>query len=320
MGSPCHADDSDGMKNLYDVLGVREDASDAEIKRAYRALVKKLHPDLHPGDARIEDRFKEVSAANAILGDPALRARYDRGEINEAGARPAPPPPPRPRSTAKNGHAHAQVRQAAKRPRKSRAEDILGDLLKGLRRPRAARPHRGLDEAYGVTVSFVEAAKGTTRQITLKSGKRVSVKIPAGVRSGQQIRLKQQGGAGRAGGPAGDAIIAVTVEPSHLFTRDGDDIHMDLPITLQEAVLGARITVPTIDGSVSVNVPAGSNTDRRLRLAGKGLVRSKGGGRGDQYIRLKVVLPNRPDDDLRDFVERWAPDHPYDVRKVWHDT
>lgn len=311
--------DSERMKNLYDVLGVRKDASDAQVKRAYRTLVKQLHPDLHPGDARIEDRFKEVSAANAILGDPALRARYDRGEIDEAGIRPTYSPPPR-RATGANGRMHVHNGAPANKPRKSRTEDMLSDLLRGLRRPRRVRPHRGLDEAYGVTVSFLDAAQGTSRQVALKSGKHVKIKIPSNMRSGQQIRLKGQGGEGRAGGPAGDAIITVTVEPSPLFTRDGNDIHMELAITLQEAVLGARIEVPTIAGPVTVTVPAGSNSGRKLRLVGKGVAASTDGSRGDQYIRLKVVLPNVPDKDLRDFVRRWGPDHAYEVRKtLWKD-
>jgi len=300
------------MKDPYKTLGVPRDASPEEIKKAYRKLAKKLHPDLNPGNKKIEQEFKEVSAAYDLLSDPEKRARYDRGEIDASGAE----QPGRGfyRSYAEGGQG-AKYRSAGMGD-SFFGEDIFADLFGFGDRNRArggARMNiRGADVSYAVTVDFVEAALGTKKRLTLTDGKTLDVTIPPGTEDGQTLRLKGQGLPGM-GGPPGDAFIEVKVKPHPHFTREGNDIHLELPVTLPEAVLGASVTVPTLDGKVSLKVPPGSNTGTVLRLRGKGIPRA-GGSRGDQYVKLKVVLPERPDSELSDFIERWSKRHPYDVR------
>lgn len=298
------------MKDPYQTLGVARGASADDIKKAYRKLAKKLHPDLNPGNKKIEQEFKEVSAAYDLLSDPEKRARFDRGEIDASGAE-------RPgrgfyRSYAESGQG-AKYRSADS----SFAEDIFSDLFGGAFGDRArsrggARLNiRGADVSYATTASFLEAALGTKKRLILTDGKTLDITIPPGTEDGQTLRLKGQGMPGM-GGPPGDAFIEVKVEPHPFFTREGNDIHLELPVTLPEAVLGASVTVPTIDGKVSLKIPPGSNTGKTLRLRGKGV--RKGASRGDQYVKLKVVLPDTPDAELTEFVERWGRRNPYDVR------
>lgn len=302
------------MKDPYQTLGVARNASADEIKKAYRKLAKKLHPDLNPGNKKIEQEFKEVSSAYDLLSDTDKRARFDRGEIDASGAE-------RPgrgyyRSYAESGQG-AKYRSGGAGD-SFFAEDIFSDLFGGAFGERergrgGARMNiRGADVSYAVTADFVEAALGAKKRLTLTDGKTLDVTIPPGTEDGQTLRLKGQGLPGM-GGPAGDAFIEIKVQPHPFFTREGNDIHLELPVTLAEAVLGASVTVPTLDGKVSLKVPPQSNTGTVLRLRGKGVPR-KGGGRGDQYVKLKVVLPERPDSELAEFVQSWSKTHPYDVR------
>ncbi|WP_119458912.1 DnaJ C-terminal domain-containing protein [Rhodospirillaceae bacterium SYSU D60014] len=297
------------MKDPYDVLGVSRSAKPDEIKQAYRKLAKKLHPDLNPGNSKIEQQFKEASAAYDLLSDPEKRARFDRGEIDASGAE-------RPnRSYYRN---YAEGGQGAKYQDFNfgegvSADDLFADLFRGRRAGRTVRM-RGADISYTAAVDFIEAAVGAKKRMTLADGKSLEVTIPPGTEDGQTLRLKGQGLPGIGGGPSGDAFVEVHVQPHPFFTRSGNDIRVELPVTLQEAVLGARITVPTIDGKVSVKVPPGSNTGSVLRLKGKGIPEARGRERGDQYVTLKVVLPERIDSDLRQFVESWSKEHAYDVR------
>ncbi|HLJ20504.1 MAG TPA: J domain-containing protein, partial [Stellaceae bacterium] len=173
---------------------------------------------------------------------------------------------------------------------------------------------RGSDTQHRLRIPFLEAALGAKKRISLPDGHSVDLAIPAGIESGQTLRLKGQGEAGHNGGPAGDAYIEIEVEPHPLFQRKGRDIHIEVPVTLPEAVLGAKITVPTIHGPVSVKVPRGANSGSLLRLKGKGLAANSGHGLGDQYVKLRVVLPEPPDPELTQFLERWTERHPYDVR------
>ena len=294
------------MRDPYDVLGVPKGASADVIKAAYRKLAKKLHPDLNPGDKRIEDRFKEVSAAYDLLSDPAQRARYDRGEIDARGAE-------RPRYRAHRAHAGSPgARQGGfQSPFGGGLDELFDELLRG--EARAGAP--GADARYSLTVGFLEAALGATKRITLPHGASLDVAIPAGTVDGATLRLKGQGTPAARGGPLGDAYVEIRVAPHPLFERRGNDVILELPIALQEAVLGAKIVVPTIEGEVSLTVPPGSNTGARLRLKGRGIKDQRTGRRGDQHVVLKVVLPDQPDRELRSFVERWGPKHRYDPRK-----
>lgn len=290
------------MTDLYRLLGVERGADKDAIKKAYRTLAKALHPDRHPGDKSVEDRFKQVSAAYAILSDPAMRERYDRGEIDASGQ-------------ARRPDFHHQRAQAGGGFQGFaggfKVEDILGDLFGAFGGGRRGAKGKGGDDSYSVRIGFTEAARGGTRRMTMAGGRSFDVAIPEGITDGQTIRLKGQGRPGPAG--PGDALIGVTVEPHPVFSRDGDHLRMELAITLAEAVLGAKVEVPTLDGAVTMGVPAGSNSGDTLRLRGKG-IGGQGRQRGDQYVRLKVMLPSHPDAELTRLVEKWSREHPYTVR------
>ncbi len=308
------------MRDPYEVLGVPKSASEAEIKKAFRALAKKHHPDKHAGDAAAQKKFQEISGAYDILGDKDKRAQYDAGTIGPDGN-------PRgfdpraggfrqgPFSSGFGGGSQAGAREFhfsfGDEPGASAGfEDIFADLMG--RRGRGGRQARGEDFTAQVTVSFEEAANGGTRRVVLQNGEQIDIKIPAGVRDGQVVRVKGRGGAGRGGGANGDVLLTVSVAPHPWMTRDGNDIRMDLPVTLKEAVLGGKVPVPTLTGTVALSVPAGSNTGTVLRLKGKGIAAHGSTPPGDLYVRLVVTLPDRPDEALKSFAQSWRAD--YDPR------
>jgi DnaJ-class molecular chaperone len=297
------------MRDPYDILGVSKKASEAEIKKAFRNLAKKHHPDTKGGDAAAQKKFQEISAAYDIVGDKEKRAKFDAGEIDAGG---------NPRGFDPSAHGFGRGGGGGGGPRDFHftwtdqepgnaqgfsAEDLFSDLLGGLGgRGGRQQPRQGQDFSVAVTVSFEEAARGGSRRVMLPNGEQIDVKIPAGLKDGQQIRLKGRGGAGRKGGPPGDVMIQVQVAPHPFFTREGNDLRMELPITLQEAVLGGKVPVPTLTGTVSLSVPAGSNTGATLRLKGKGIPAAQP---GDLYVTLVVALPDKPDDALKSFAEDW---------------
>ena len=297
------------MRDPYDLLGVNRSASADDIKQAYRKLAKQLHPDLNPGDAAVERRFKDVSAAYDLLSDPKKRARFDRGEIDGNGAE-------RPGGRFYRGFSERAGRANAGAGGAGFSgfdtDDIFEMFTSQTRR--GAGKRRGVDVSYSLSVDFIAAAVGTRRRLTLPDQRSLEVTIPPGTSEGTVLRLKGQGQAGLGGGPAGDAFIEVQVEPHAYFSRKDFDIHLDVPVTLQEAVLGSTITVPTIDGKVVVKIPRGSNAGTVLRLKSRGVPRGKGGERGDQYVKLTVVLPDKVDAELAQFLEKWGPLHPYNVR------
>lgn len=301
------------MKNPYDVLSVSPKASDEEIRKAYRALAKKHHPDLHPDDKNSEDRFKEMSAAYNLLSDPEKRARFDKGEIDASGAE------HRERSFYR---AYADGGEGAKYSPFGEnggsgfsAEDIFADLF-GRRNGDAQTGFRmrGADVTYTLRCPFLDAVNGASKRITLPDGKSLNVTIPRGTHDRQTLRLKGQGMPGIGGGPPGDAYIEVHIEPHTFFRRKDGNIHVEVPVTLSEAVLGGKLRVPTIDSMVALTIPAGSNTGTTLRLRGKGVASAQGRTRGDQYVTLKVVLPEEPDEELKGFLQNWSSTHDYDVR------
>lgn len=288
------------MKDPYKVLGLPKDASAAQLKSAYRALAKELHPDVNPGDTIVEHRFKEVSAAYDLLSNAQKRQQYDLGQINADGS---------PRTEFFN---HGGRRGGA-----SDFEDLVADLFG--RRRRSQRPQRskGKSITYSVSVPFLEAALGSIRRIRLQDGKTLEVNIPPATEDGANLRLKGQGLAGIGGGPSGDALVEIQVEPHPFFIREGLDIRIDVPITLAEAVLGAKINLPTIHGPVSVKVPAGTSTGKVLRLKGRGLAagKAKTADKGDEYIHLMIALPDKPDSKLKEFLREWTKQGDYNVRK-----
>ena len=287
------------MKDPYEILDVSPGASAEELKKAYRRLARERHPDSDPSNPWAENEFKELSSAYDLLSDPGRRRRYDRGEISGDGTRRTPSPskskPARPRKTARKAKAK---RPSANGPAGKKRSKIAGLKI------------NGPDIEYDLRVDFMEAAKGAIRHIGMANGKRLKVTIPPGTEDGRILRLKGQGMAGFGGGADGNAYVEVLVDPDPVFRRQKNDIHVDVPVTLSEAVLGGRIEAPTIDGMVNVTVPKGSNTGTQLRLKGKGLKSGdKGtGSRGDQFVHLRVVLPNKPDKDLIRFLEEWSPD------------
>lgn len=312
------------MRDPYDVLGVSKTASEAEIKKAFRTLAKKHHPDKHAGDAAAQKKFQEIGAAYDIVGDKEKRAKFDAGEIDASGN-------PRGFDPSAHGfrggpfgsggqggprdfHFTWTDQQGEGAQQGFNAEDLFADLLGGLggRGGGRQQPRQGQDFSVTMTVSFDDAARGAERRVMLPNGEQIDVKIPVGLKDGQQIRLKGRGGAGRRGGPAGDVLIQVSVAPHPYYARDGNDLRMDLPITLQEAVVGGKVPVPTLTGTVSLSVPAGSNTGGVLRLKGKGIPAHASEAAGDLYVKLVVTLPDKPDAELTEFAQRWKTD--YDPR------
>jgi DnaJ-class molecular chaperone len=288
----------------YETLGVKKDASQEDIQKAYRRLAKKLHPDLNPGNKHAEERFKDISAAYDLLSDPDKRARFDRGEIDASGQE-------RPRHRYYRDFAEGEGASAytsgAGFSDFGDTDDFFSEIFgrgAGGRGGGAAFRMRGQDVHYRMDVDFLDAVNGAKRQITLPDGSVLDVTIPAGTRDGQILRLRGKGRQGIGGGPPGDALIEVEVRPHPLFTRKGDDIHVELPISLEQAVLGGKIEVPTSTGAVTMTVPKWSNTGTVLRLKGKGVPRPDG-TRGDQYVALKVMLPEKPDPELERFVSQW---------------
>jgi DnaJ-class molecular chaperone len=288
------------VTNPYEVLGVSSSASAVDIQKAYRKLAKKLHPDLNPGDKAAEEKFKEVTAAYDLIGDADKRKRFDSGEIDASGVE-------RPQHNFYRDYAGADESH----PYTNSAgfadfidgDDVLAELLRRGQQARANR--RGEDLHFRLAIDFVDSITGANKRLTLPDGGTLDVKIPPGLVDGQILRLKGKGGLGAGKGGPGDALIEVEVVSDRRFTRDGDNISLELPISLSEAVLGGQVRVPTPTGDVTMSVPKGSNTGTTLRLRGKGAPRREGGS-GDELVKLKIVLPRSPDTDLEAFVSNWS--------------
>lgn len=264
----------------YVTLGVAHDASAEDIKRAYKKLARANHPDLNPGQPEREAKFKAISAANALLSDPARRARFDAGEIDADGQEKAPPPRYREYAESRAGERYAGGPDY---------DDIFADLFEARARA-ASAPRPGADRSYRLTIPFLAAIQGSSETLTLPGGRTLTVKIPPGVEAGQVLKLRGQGDAGRNGGQAGDALITLEIAPHPMFRRDGADIRYDLPVSLGEAVLGAAIQIPTPSGPLRVTLPAGSDSDQQIRLRGKGVPAHGERPAGDLLLTLRVVL------------------------------
>jgi DnaJ-class molecular chaperone len=284
------------MKNPYQILGVSTNATSAQIKKAYRDKARELHPDKRPDDPKAEEVFKDISAAYSLLSKSETREQFDRDEITMTGSRRKPRSSPSPKSSSK-------------RP----FDRFFRQRANGAK---SALKIKGANVTYSLTVDFATAAKGAKKRVRMTNGKRLEVNIPPSTEDGQILRLKGQGLEGIGGGTSGDAHVEIRVEPASHFARDGDDVKIFIPITLQEAVIGQKIEVPTIDGPVTVNVPKNSNTGTILRLKGKGFQKESSKIRGDQYIELKVVLPKSTDREFSEFIKRWGPDHLYDAGRI----
>lgn len=295
----------------YKTLGLSKTATADDIKKAYRKLVRDSHPDLHPDDPAAEARFKAISAAHDLLKDPATRARFDAGEIDSTGAeRPprqyyrdfadAPGNPYQKGAGFDQGADPADIFAEILRNRARQSGGFGGGFGGGFAGGGQSAP--GPDLQYTLEVGFLDAARGEKTRITLPDGQALGVTIPQGTRDGQTLRLRGKGGPGYGSGPAGDALITVTVRDHAVFRRVGDDIEVTLPITISEAVLGAKVTAPTIDGPVELTIPPNASSGRILRLRGRGVAHGAEKTRGDQRVELRIVTPPTPDTALRDFL------------------
>ncbi|MGB5094131.1 MAG: DnaJ C-terminal domain-containing protein [Parvibaculum sp.] len=283
------------MRSPYEVLGVDPGVDATEIKAAYRRLAKQLHPDAHKGNPITDARFQEVTAAYNLLKDAEGRRRYDaERRAAQMSAR-----------AAAFDKAGAGFRTDATPPQGR--DDIFSDLFGGIRNAgqRVFRA-RGDDVAYKLSIPFLDAVRGGKARLQLQNGKSIDVSVPEATEDGQMIRLRGLGGEGFGGGEAGDALVTLQIEPHPYFKRRGADIEINLPVTLAEAVLGAKVEVPTIHGPVSLTIPPGSNSGFRMRLKERGLTRPQGKGKGDQYVTLVITLPDKTDSALADFAASWV--------------
>lgn len=286
------------MADPYSILGVSKGADEKAIKSAYRKLAKELHPDVRPNDKASAERFKRVTAAFNLLTDTEQRGRFDRGEIDADGnERPQFQP-----GAGFGGFAGARAQARGQRG------DVFEDLFDGLFSrgggSRGFGQQRGEDVRYRMEVDFLDAVNGGRRRVTMSDGRSLDLAIPAGLNSGQTLRLKGQGLPGNGGGPAGDALVEITVGSHPAFKREGDDIRMDLRITLVEAVEGGKVPVQTPSGPVTLSIPPGSNSGDLLKLRGKGVQTRPTAG--DLLVRLQIALPRKDDPELREFVKNWS--------------
>jgi len=322
------------MRDPYEVLGVPKTANPAAIKSAFRRLAKKLHPDANKNDKKAASKFAELNAAYEILGDEDKRKAFDRGEIDAEGK-------PRFRGFEGFGAGAGPGAGGFERggfdtftwgpdgfQRGSRGggggggfggiDDILKDMFGNAGGARRApfeaedfAPPGGRDATGAVSITLPEAAKGTTRRVLLPTGKEIEVKIPAGLADGQTIRLKGQGMPG-PGGAVGDALITVSIAPHPTFAREGNNLRLELPITLYEAVLGGKVRVPTLDGAVELAIPPDTSSGRTFRLKGKGM---PGKEPGDLYVTVRIVLPDQSDPALEELMRQWREKKSYDPRR-----
>lgn len=300
----------------YAALGVKKTATEAEIKRAYKKIVRESHPDLNPGDAKAEARFKAATAANDLLKDPETRRRFDAGEIDASGQE----TPQRQYYRDFAGAAGNPYQQRGGFSGEVDPADIFAEFLRHRGGGGGSAQGQGFsapgpDAHFSLTVPFLDAARGGRVPITLPDGSNLEVQIPPGASDGQVLRLRGKGGAGFGGGTPGDALITLVVRAHPTFRREGADILITLPITIDEAVLGAKVEVPTIDGPVSLTVPKGASSGRVLRLRGRGTARPGSAERGDQLVTLSIVAPPHPDAALTEFMESWRKTQTHDPRK-----
>lgn len=314
-------------RDPYTVLGVSKSAKADDIKKAFRRLAKKYHPDQNKDDPKAKEKFAEANQAYEILGEEAKRKQFDRGEIDAEGKPRGfegfPGGGGRP-GGGNQGGWEFEFGPGGFRQRGASggfdASDIFSELFGGGRgagpgaRTRQRPQQAGEDLQASLSVSLEEAVRGATKRVAMPTGKALDVTIPAGIEDGKQIRLKGQGNPSPFGGPAGDAIVTVKVAPHPLFKVDGRDLRIDLPLTLYEAVLGGPVEVPTLTGRIELNIPAGTSGGRALRLRGKGLPASGSNPAGDLFVTMKIVLPEASDSELETLMKTWREKKPYRPR------
>jgi DnaJ-class molecular chaperone len=290
----------------YKVLGVSKSADQDAIKTAYRKLAKKYHPDLNPGNTKAEKKFKEISEAYRLIGTPENREKFDRGEFEYMDAQ---------QTGKRQGPFYYQTQQEGGRYTESFG-DLGKDIFESIFRGAGAEELnlRGGDHFYQMEIDFKDAVLGAKREITLMNGKKLLVKIPPGIETGKKLRFAGAGEPGVGKAPAGDVYVDVLVRPSPIFSRSGNDLEMELPVSLTEAILGGEVEIPTLDQPVILKIPPGVNTGTRLRVKEKGGVDPAHKTRGNLIVILKVILPSQIDPELKEAVQKWSQTHPYDPR------
>jgi DnaJ-class molecular chaperone len=296
------------MPDPYQILGAIRDATPDAIRKAYRALAKKSHPDLHPGDKAAETRFKDIASSYGIVGDETKRAQFDAGKIDGSGNE------KQQQSERRSYRRHADAGQQFKYDRpwngNGQAED---DIFAELFGQRGRANQKGDDVHYSLAVDFVDAIRGTKKRVVMDDGRTLDITIQGGLKEGQTLRLRGQGYPGNGNAGAGDVLVQVHVEPHAVFHRDGDDIRSIVPVSLAEALAGAKLPIGTVFGKINLTVPKGSNTGTVLRLRGKGVATKTGAG--DHFVELKVMLPEGMGDDIVQTIVAWEAKHPFDPRK-----
>ncbi len=299
-------------KDFYEILGVGRGATTDEIKKAYRALARKYHPDLHPGDKGMEKKFKEINEAYSVLGDPAKKEDYDlTGRIPGAAGGGGGWPPGG--GGGMGGFGGGGVGGGG-------FEDIFGEIF-GMGGPRRRGPRRGEDLEYRLNLDFLQAVRGAEIKVTVRrqsgASEKITIKIPAGIGDGARVRVAGKGNEGYDGGPYGDLFIITTVSDHPYFKRKGNDIYINVPVTIGEALLGAKIEVPTITGPAKIKISPGTQGGRKLRLRGKGVATPRGTN-GNQYCEINITLPERIDKNSEELIREFESSNSYNPRKgLW---
>lgn len=289
------------MRDPYTILGVHSNASQGVIKKEYRRLARENHPDTKPGDVRAENHFKEISNAYAILSSPAKRKKFDAGQLDANG------------NETNTGFGFGSGFSKTKRTNsggKSRFDHFFRDRAK-----KSSIKAKGANVTYTLAVPFIEAALGVNKTVRMANNKTLKISLPAGTIEGQVLRLKSQGMKGIGGGVDGDALVEIQITPHGLFERTGLDIFSEIPVAINEAMFGGPVETQTIHGTVSLKVPENSNSGTRLRLKGRG-IKTTDGKIGDQYVTLKVMLPEKRDKTFSDFIRTWVRANPYNPRYI----
>jgi DnaJ-class molecular chaperone len=297
------------MKDPYKILGVSKNATDDEIKKAYRTLAKKYHPDLNPNNKELEHKFKEISVAYKLIENKEAREKFEKGAYDEQFAE----------ASARSGPFYNEFQDGGSRYTyhfDGNTDDLFNSFFGGFKGGTDGMDLPGQDHIYSMEIDLKDAISGMEQEIMLTGGKRLKVKIPAGINNKEKLRFKNQGGPGTGKGKPGDAYVEILIRPSNLFKINGNNLEIEIPLSLDEAVNGSKIKVPTIDGTVMLTVQPGINTGAKLRIKEKGMPLGKGKGRGDQIVIIKIVLPENTDAEFREFIKTWSSTHSYNPREI----